>query len=560
MRKRLLLLSVLLIATIHFSLAQEYRGADLINSVPLGFVEEAPLFDFAEYNDTLYIPSWVSSRMVKFAISSKEMVQGYPINLDNAIGVHGLHVDENAIWAFDLDGSQINKYASDDTYIESIAIGSQPVTGIGVNNDLYIIDREENKIYIMDKSTHAIESSFVIDSMGDGGNKSDIFYYNDILYMVSDEFNGVLTMNLDGTNQQMIDAQSYQGIFIQGDTLYLGGGSGIDIINMDGELLNHIDVASDGFESGIVDLHIKNDTLYAITYSDNVMLVYELPSNKAELLNFSVSGAINVDYINVGFATRIEVAVPEGTNISNLTPTFTLSEDATAYNGQTMEEEVSGVNSHDFSFLPVSYIIEAEDGTQYTYAVFVYEDGVEYEKEIISFNIPGQISNEINQEDSTITITVPQDTDLTNLVANFELTYASVLTRITNPETYEMEVQISGETANDYSEPLKLTVFNHLMNDLKDYEITVSTTNNVNSVMSKSFSVYPNPMNEIANISLSNGKIQEITICDMTGKVLISEKYNSSKKQINISNLMNGMYTIKIQSESKIYTTKVLKR
>lgn len=562
MKKSLLLLSVLVITTIQFTTAQEYAGAKLVDSVQLGFVGDAPLFDFAEYNDTIYIPCWVSSRLVKFSTISKEMVPGYPINMSNAAGIHGCYVDDSVIWAFDLDGAQINKYSSDDSYIESIPLGSQPVSGIEINGYLYSVDRTENKIYMLDMETLTVESSFEVDSMGDGGNKSDLFYYNDTLYMVSDEFDGVLKMNLDGTNQQLINARRYQGIFIQGDTLFLAGGEGIDIINMNGDVLNQIDVRQDGIESGIVDLYVKNDTIYAITYSENVMLIYDLPSNKSELLDFSVSEATTVEYLNIGTLTRIEVAVPQGTDISNLTPTFTLSEGATAYNSQTMEEELSGVNSHDFSVFPVSYIVEAEDGTQSTFAVFVYEDGVVYGKELVSFNIAGQITNEINQENGNITITVPQGTDLTNLVADFDLSYAAVLMHITNPETYEMTMQVSGETANDYTEPLTLTVFNHLMNDMADYEITITTatTNAISFVKENSITIFPNPVEDFVIISSESEHIQEISIYDMTGKMLLTQITDNQKQQVDLSSLRNGIYTIKIQSSDEIFTTKILKR
>ncbi len=559
MIKRLFFLAVLFVASYGFVKAQEYPGANLVTSVQLGFSEPLELFNFAEHNDTLYIPSWESNEQVRFSMISKETVPGYPAVLDNAVGIHSFYVDNDGfIWAFDLDGSQINKYSPDNTYIESVAVGSQPISGTEIDGNLYVVDRGENKIYIVDMETYAI-SSFDVNIMN-GGWKSDVFYYQDTLYLVSDQFNGVLKMNPDGSDQQLINMSiPYMGIFIRNDTLYLAGGDGIDVADMNGNIMNQIDVAN----PPVVDIHVKDDTLYTICSYQNEMLVYDLPSNQAEILSYTVPEATNVEFIDVGVATRIEVAVPEGTDLTNLTPTFSLSDGATAYNAQTMEEEVSGVNSHDFSTYAVGYIVEAEDGTQNTYAVYVYEEGVVYEMELISYTIPGQMSNEIDQENFIVDITVPQGTDLTSLIADFEVSYGASLMLMTNPETYEMIPQVSGETANDFTDTLTLTVFNHLMNDMNNYDIVVTIDpSNINTLTeSESFVIYPNPVNEFVNITFTNENIHEISIYDMAGKMLVKQAANKqNKEQVNLSGLKSGIYTVKIQTTDEVFTTKIMKR
>ncbi len=561
MKKTTLILAMFLL-TFSFTQAQEYAGAKLVSSVQLGFDVDDPLFDLAEHNDTIFITCWVSSKLVKFSTISKEMVPDYPISLPDAAGIHGCYVDANGIiWAFDLDGSQIIKYSSDNTFIESIPLGSQPGSGIEIDGKLYVVDRGDNKIYILNMETLVIESSFAIDIMGDGGNKSDIFYYNDTLYMVSDEFNGVLKMNIDGTQQQLINTnKSYQGLFIQADTLFLAGGA-IDIINMDGDILNQIDVENDGITTGAVDLHVKNDTIYVIGYSDNVMLIYDLPSNKNEMLTYTVPLSTETKFIDAGdYGIRIEVSVPEGSNISALKPTFTLSEGAVAYNTQTMEEEISGVNLHDFSFMPVSYMVKAEDGSQQLYSTFVYEEGVDYKKEIISFNIQSELANEINQEEKTINITVPQGTDLTSLVADFELSYAAILVRIKNPETYEMEIQISGETENDFSEPLTVSVFNHLMNDFENYEITVELSTSSNLLADeKNIFVFPNPTNGKLNIDFTDNNIKKIVIADITGKQIFEVNKVQKNNAFDLSACENGIYFISVQTNKETFSIKIIK-
>ena len=557
MKSRIIFLVVFFI-TINVTNAQEYAGAELVTSVDLGV--DNLVWNFSTRNDTIYMTVYDSDQLLKFSTISNEIATGYPVSLTNGTAIHGNYVDNNDIlWVFDLNNSRVNKYAPDHSYIESVNVGSQPVSGIEIDGKLYVVDRDENKIYIVNMETLVIENSFEINIMGDGGNSSDLFYYSETLYMVSDEFNGVLKMNTDGTNQQLINTdKSYKGIFIRNDTIFLAG-MGIDIIDMNGEILNQWDMSSDGISEAI-DLYVKNDTIYVTGFEENVMLVYNLPSNQAEILTYTVSDATNIEFIDVGMIIRIEISVPQGTDISNLTPIFTLSEGAVAYNANTMEEEVSGVNSHDFSFLPVSYLIEAEDGTQHPYVVFIYEEGIDYEKELISYNIPGQLTNVINQNDATVNITVPQGTNLTNIVAEFELSYGAILTLITNPVTYEIEVQISGETENDYTEPLTLSVFNHLMNDYTDYEITIDYSTSINSFTNEKFvTVYPNPTSKILNLEFTNDNINKLTILNITGKTIIERINIKQNEMIDLSSFECGIYIVKIQTDNEIFTTKIVK-
>jgi hypothetical protein len=568
MIKKLFFLAVLFIASHGFVTAQEYPGASLVDSIDLG-VSSSIVYNFSAHNDTIYISLYDDNSLLKFSTINHEVVTGYPVSLANGNGIHGNYVDNNdTLWVFDLNNSRVNKYAPDHTYIESITVGGEPVNGIEVNGDLYVADRLNQSVYIIKMETGVVTGSFSVDAMTGIATVGtiDLFYYSDKIFMVSDQFDGVLKMDLDGTNQELIETdKSYYGIFIRNDTIFLAG-EGIDIIDMNGNIINQWSTTDDGLEY-VMDLYIRHNYVYVTSdafISNNIMLVYDLPSNQAEIQTYTVPGATNVEFIDVGVATRIEIAVPEGTDLTNLTPTFTLSEGATAYNSQTMEEEISGVDSHDFSTYAVGYIVEAEDGTQNTYAVYVYEEGVVYEMDLISYTIPGQLTNELDQENNTIDITVPQGTDLTSLIADFEVSYGASLMLVTNPATYEMIPQISGETVNDFTDTLTLTVFNHLMNDMTDYEIVVTLVDptDINSLsVSESFVIYPNPVKNFVNIALANESNYEIVFYDMTGKILVKQVINKQKNdQIDLSDLKSGIYTVKIQIKDEIFTTKIMKQ
>jgi hypothetical protein len=80
---------------------------------------------------------------------------------------------------------------------------------------------------------------------------------------------------------------------------------------------------------------------------------------------------------------------------------------------------------------------------------------------------------------------------------------------------------------------------------------------------SNSFAVYPNPADQSLIISgqTSAGESVTIEIIDITGRVVYSEKDQSSgvlNKQIDISNLANGTYVVKVETDNTVSTTKVV--
>jgi hypothetical protein len=51
----------------------------------------------------------------------------------------------------------------------------------------------------------------------------------------------------------------------------------------------------------------------------------------------------------------------------------------------------------------------------------------------------------------------------------------------------------------------------------------------------------------------------EINMYDVTGKIVISDKIdNTNKKQINTSNLTNGVYFLKLNTDKSTITKKVV--
>jgi len=78
--------------------------------------------------------------------------------------------------------------------------------------------------------------------------------------------------------------------------------------------------------------------------------------------------------------------------------------------------------------------------------------------------------------------------------------------------------------------------------------------NNLSSVQTtkiESYYIYPNPVDEILNISCLNNAISRIEIFDITGRNVYNKRFEnySSKYEISVSNLLNGLYFIQIKTE-----------
>lgn len=90
-----------------------------------------------------------------------------------------------------------------------------------------------------------------------------------------------------------------------------------------------------------------------------VVTVYssEYAVNEADIKTFVI--ATGETAVIDSTAKTIAVEMPHGTNVTELTPTFTISDYATIKVGAT--EQVSGVTANDFTN-PVTYEVTAEDG------------------------------------------------------------------------------------------------------------------------------------------------------------------------------------------------------
>ena len=71
--------------------------------------------------------------------------------------------------------------------------------------------------------------------------------------------------------------------------------------------------------------------------------------------------------------------------------------------------------------------------------------------------------------------------------------------------------------------------------------------------------IYPNPVKTNFIISV-NKNISSVSVYNLIGQELITEKINSSEASINVTHLLPGTYLVKIKTENEINTVKIIKQ
>ena len=92
-----------------------------------------------------------------------------------------------------------------------------------------------------------------------------------------------------------------------------------------------------------------------------------------------------------------------------------------------------------------------------------------------------------------------------------------------------------------------------------DLDITSVLSNS--DFLSSNLTVYPNPANNVLNISNSvNATINNVDVTDLNGRVIKSVKVNATEGQISVSDLAAGMYMVKITTDQGTGVKKIVKQ
>lgn len=90
------------------------------------------------------------------------------------------------------------------------------------------------------------------------------------------------------------------------------------------------------------------------------------------------------------------------------------------------------------------------------------------------------------------------------------------------------------------------------------FAVTVTITLGTNDFDDTNFTFYPNPTNGAIQLNY-NSLINEVTVSNLLGQILVSKKTDSNQVEIDLSSLPNAIYIIRVISENGSKVVKVIK-
>ena len=108
--------------------------------------------------------------------------------------------------------------------------------------------------------------------------------------------------------------------------------------------------------------------------------------------------------------------------------------------------------------------------------------------------------------------------------------------------------------ADDANRRIRKITFNPTCSPADSASLKTTTINTNNKVC-----VYPNPVHDEVNITGAN-KITEITITNLVGQCVRSQKYSNASVRVNMRGLPAGVYVMRVTDEEGVQTaTRVIK-
>lgn len=94
-----------------------------------------------------------------------------------------------------------------------------------------------------------------------------------------------------------------------------------------------------------------------------------------------------------------------------------------------------------------------------------------------------------------------------------------------------------------------------------DFSVTTTGVASTQSFFANNFSIYPNPANNVLNLSVKNGLIvNEVTMVDINGRIVKSlTNAIDSEIEINVSDLTSGVYMLNVNTDEGVATSKFVK-
>jgi len=156
---------------------------------------------------------------------------------------------------------------------------------------------------------------------------------------------------------------------------------------------------------------------------------------------------------------------------------------------------------------------------------------------------------------STTTAETGVDINFTDLSTNSPTAWSWTFEGGTPPTSSDQNPTVQWNTEGVYD--VSLTAVNNGGENtltMTDY-ITIDNGTNISGIVAEEIKIYPNPAS--FEIVVEGKDIESITIVDILGKVVYSEKVTSEKEVIDISNLNKASYFVKVKTSTNEITKSI---
>ena len=308
------------------------------------------------------------------------------------------------------------------------------------------------EFWVTDGSSTSALEQFNIDETENGSQPSDFVEFNGELYFRADDgLTGQELWKYDGENvpqvHDIFPGENNSGLSnshslgVIGPYLYLGATveeGNTELYRTDGTTLELVAEITEGDDGSYPwGFFPTDDYLYFVAqdYRGDELWRIRRTFEENDILGFTIADQDGESTINSTSHT-ITVEMPFGTDLSNLSPTFTISEYAEVSPG-------SG-EAQNFSNGAVTYTVTAEFGNTQEWQVNVVEGAASTETDILTFALGQQTGAAvINTTAHTVAIEVAYGTDVSSLLPTITLSEGA---------------SISPQGAQNFSEVFNYTV------------------------------------------------------------------------------------------------------
>ena len=160
-----------------------------------------------------------------------------------------------------------------------------------------------------------------------------------------------------------------------------------------------------------------------------------------------------------------------------------------------------------------------------------------------------------NVENHTISIAWDANADINSWNIRYRVANSEWTTQTSNTNSYTI-TDLEGSTI--YVIQVQADCGDDGLSDWSS-SITVQTTNvGIENRLANSVTLYPNPANDVVNVECTMSNVQVVEVIDIYGKVVRTvvgaNNYSPLPTRINVSDLANGMYFVRVNTDQGMVT------